>query len=340
MTPRSGATRLGGRRTILAAALVALSVLYAVVAPASKGQQAPSAVAGLLPQYYRLLLTEQGARGVLHTANYGKPGTSPGDGPLTVYSIRGRGKPPYEYAPGLHPGDRRAVVRGHGVVVRTLTDEGRPYARELVWRERPDLVVAVSADFPSRRRRLRQAAEGVGIIDERAWARLHMQTSHAAIIGHVAPDMRRVRVKRGGFGGHRWTLYALIPAHFPLSRDDLRVSCFELRYRRKRGHGDNCGVVPDWQRVGGRIFTFGAVPRRVKRIRIRPWQDHAFDLRIRTVRARRGPRVRYFATPLPEGTCAVIVSPATHPHAEGSVAAPIRGSDWRRCAHASSSGGS
>ena len=313
-------------------------MLYAVVALASEDPKAPTAVAGVLPMHYRLLLSEQFKRGVLHKANYGKPGTSPGDGPLTVYSLRGGGKPPYEYAPDLHAGDRQTVVRGHDAVLRTLTDEGQPYARELLWRERPDLIVAVDADFSWRKGALRQVAEGVRIIDQHAWARLYMQTSNRAIIGHVTRDMRRLRVRRGLSGGHRWTLYALIPPHFPLSRDDLRVSCFELRYRRGRGHGDNCGVLPNWQRVGGGIFAFGAVPSPVRRVRVRPVQGDAFDLRIRTVRARGGPRVRYFATPLPEGTCAVQIAPTSRPHAEGSIAAPIRGPDWRRCARASGQG--
>jgi hypothetical protein len=315
------------------AAGVALAALCAVVALASRGERAPSAVARPLPQHYRLRLTEVSEPGAIHVARYGKPGGDPADAPLSVYSIRGD-RPPYEFAPHLHRGDRRTVVRGRGAVARMLTDEGRPYARELVWRERPDLVVAVTANFPLRKRTLRRVANGLRIIDQRAWARLHMQTSYAALIGHVTKHMRRAPVKRGRFGGHIWTLYALIPRHFPLSRNDLRVSCFELRYRRRRGHGDNCGLLPNWQRVGGGIFVFGAIPRRLKRVRVRPLQGHAFDLTVRTVRARRGPRVRYFATRLPQGACAVAITPANRPNAEGSVAAPIRGPDWRRCAHA------
>jgi hypothetical protein len=314
-----------------AAAVLAVAALCAVVALASGSEKPASAVARVLPPHYRLLLTEQHDGGALHMANYGKPGTSAGDGPITIYSIRGRKTPRYEYEPALHPGDKRTVVRGHPAVDRTLTDEGQAFARQLIWRERRDLVVAVSADLPARKHRLRAVAEGVRLIGQRAWARLHLQTSYAAIIGHVSRDMRRLRVKRGMLRGHRWRLYALIPPHYPLSRNDLRVSCFELRYRRGRGHGDDCGFYPNWQRVRGGIFVFGAMPRWVKRVRIRPWQGHAFDLTVRTAWARRGPRVRYFATPLPEGACAVSITRAKHPNWEGSVAAPVHGPDWRRC---------
>jgi hypothetical protein len=319
----------------VAATAVAAGLLCAVIALAAKGEPAPSAVARVLPPHYRLLLTEVAEGGRLHVARYGNPRDEAADGPLSVYSVRGSKKPPHEYAPDLYPGDRRTTVRGHEAVLRTLTDEGQAYARELVWRERADLVVAVEADFPLRGRTLRRVAEHVRTVGEPAWARLYLQTSYAARIGHVRKGMRRVRVERGAFDGQVWTLYALVPPHFPLSRDDLRVSCFELRYRRGRGHGDNCGAVPNWQRVGGEIFVFGAVARSVKAVRIRPLQGHAFELKVRTLRIERGPRVRYFATPLSEGTCAVVVVPARHPRAEGDVAAPIRGRDQRRCARAS-----
>jgi hypothetical protein len=217
-------------------------------------------------------------------------------------------------------------------VLRTLTDEEEPYARELVWRERPDLLVSVEAALPARKRRLFEVAEHVRIIDQPAWALLHEQTSYAAIIGHVTPDLQRVRVMRGTTGGHRWTLSALIPPHFPLSRDDLRVSCHELAYRGGRGHGTDCGEVPNWQRVGGTIFVFGAVPRTLRRVRIRAYRGGGLDLTVHTRTARRGPRVRYYASPMPDGTCAVIVSA---PHAstdDGAVAAPLTGPDQRRCA--------
>jgi hypothetical protein len=318
-------------RGLLAAGIVVAAGLYAVVAPAAEAPKPATAIAQVLPPHYRLLLTEQHDRGVLHSANYGTPGTSAGDGPLTIYSVRGHKPPPREYSLDLYPGDKRTMMRGHEAIERTLTDEGRAFARELIWRERPDLIVAVDADLPARKHRLREVAEGVRLIGPPAWARLYLQTSYAAIIGHVSRDMRRVQVKRGRLGGHRWRLFALVPPHFPLSRDDLRVSCFELRYRRGRGHGDNCGWLPNWQRVGGGIFVFGAMPRWVKRVRIRPWQGHAFDLTIRTARARRGPRVSYFATPLPEGACAVNITPAKRPNAEGAIAAPVHGPDWRRC---------
>jgi hypothetical protein len=317
--------------------VTAFAGLFAVVALAAGGHgPAPNAVARALPAHYRLVLTEAFERGRLHVARYGRPGAGdPGDAPLSIYSVRGRRKPQSEYSPDPRPGDRATTVRGHPAVLRALDDQGGTFAHELIWRERADLVIAVEADKPLGTKTLRRVAEHVRIVGRPAWARLYRQTSFRAQIGHVTRYMRHVRVARGISEGHRWRLFALIPPHFPLSRDDLRVSCFELRYRKRRGHGDDCGLLPDWQRVGGSVFTFGAVSRRIKHVRIRPYQGHAFDITIRTVAIRRGPRVRYFATPLPERACAVVITPAKHPNAEGAIAAPIIGRDQRRCARAS-----
>ena len=312
---------------------VAVGVGWALAALASSPDApAPSAIARALPAHYRLLLTESSDSGRLHVARYGPPGFSDGyDGPLAVESVRGSGEPPYEYAPEARGGDRATTVRGHPAVMRTLTDEERPYAHQLLWRERPDLVVAVTADFALSRRALRRVAEGVEIIDQRAWSRLCIQTSGAAQIGHVSREMRRVKVVEGTRAGHRWRLMALIPPHFPLSRDDRRASCFELRFRHRRGNGDDCGTA-NWQRIDGSVFVFGAVYRPARHLVIRPYSGPAFfKVHARAVSIRRGPRVHYFAAPLPSDACGVVITRAKHPHDEGS-ALPIRGRDQRRCA--------
>jgi hypothetical protein len=319
------------RRRALIAGL-AVAVLGAAFALASGGRPAPSAVARALPAHYRLALTEVFDRGRLHVAYYGRGRRDPADAPISIYSVRGHAKPSYEYSPDRQPGDRATTVRGHPAVLRPLSEEDGTYARELIWRERSDLVVAVFALKWIATPRLRRVAEHVRVVGQRAWASLYRQTSYRAQIGRPTKYMRRVRVRRGVIDGHRWRLFALIPPHFPLSRNDLRVPCFELRYRKRRTHGDGCGFVPSWRRVGGSVFTFGAVPRHWKRLSIRPWQGHAFKVRARTVAIRRGPRVRYFATPLPENACAVVIAQAKHPRAEGPIAAPIEGRDQRRCA--------
>jgi hypothetical protein len=321
------------RGSALIAGLVA-AVLCAVAALGAGGRPAPSAVARALPAHYRVVLTEEFDRGRTHVAHYAASLSDPTNAPLSIYSIRGQRKPPYEYSPEALPGDRAATVRGHPAVFRTLQEERGVYARELIWRERSDLVVAVEAAKWLGTKRLRRVAEGVRVVGQRAWKRLYRQTSYPAQAGRAARYMRHARVARGVVEGHRWRLFALLPPHFPLSRNDLRASCFELRYRKRRTHGDGCGFVPSWRRVGGQVFTFGALPRRVKRVLIRPYDGHAFELRIRTVSLRRGPRVRYFATSLPERACAVYITPAKHPRAEGNVAAPISGRDQRRCARA------
>jgi hypothetical protein len=332
MAPGSGALRLGGWGIIVAISAVSVGV---TVVLATADQPPPTAVAKTLPRHYRLLLTDQGDNGRFRVANYGERTLPLRDGPLTIYSIRGTGKPPYPFAPELHPGDKTTTVRGHTAFVRTRSDLHGPWGRAFVWRERPRLVVAVEADFSAPKGSLRRVSEGVRIIGRRGWAHLYRQTSYAARIGHVTRYMRHVPVRRGTVAGHRWTLYALIPPHFPLSRDDLRASCVELRYRGRRGHGDNCGLLPSWQRVGGQIFAFGEVRPGIRRLRIRPYNSHRFKLTARAVRTRRGPRVRYFAAALPAGACAVRLSPESEPHDPGEVIGPIRGPDQRRCARAS-----
>jgi hypothetical protein len=320
------------RAAASAALAIAMLCVLASLAGGS-GETAPSALAGVLPAHYRLVLTEVSDHGRLHIASYGRLRGDPYDAPLRVESFRGSTPPPYEDDPEVHPGEHATTVRGHSAAMRTLTDEGHAFARELVWRERPDLAVAVSADLALGKVALRRVAEHVRIIGPNAWARLFLQTSGSAQIGHVSRSLRRVRVERGLYGGHRWRLLALIPPHFPLSRDDLRVSCFELRYHRRRGHGDDCGVTANWQRIGGTVFVFGATRRSVRHLVVRPYGGgRAFTVSTRTVAPRRGPRVRYFATPLPSTACAVVITRAKHPHEEVNIAAPIRGRDQRRCA--------
>jgi hypothetical protein len=313
------------------AAAVAAVACVVVAGAAGSGTSPPSAVARALPHGYRLLLTEVSDHGRLHVASYGGPGAAadPYDAPLSVQSFRGH-RAAHVLDP--QPGDRATTVRGHPAVMRKLTDEGRVYARELAWRERARLVVAVDGDLVVKRHALHRVAQGVRIVGQRRWARLYLQTSGPAQIGRVRRGMRRVRVAGGAVEDHRWSFFTLIPPHFPLSRDDRRVACFALRYRHHHGHGDNCGVTANWQRIGGQAFAFGAMPRSVKRVVVRPNTGHGFKLRARTVRVRRGPHVRYFALPLPAHACAVRITRARHPREEGIVAAPVHGRDWRRCA--------
>src|SRR4051812_46874151 len=283
----------------------AVAGALAALASGSGTPAAPSAIAGHgLPPRYRIVLTEAGEHGQLHVASYARSTSGDVyDASLRVQSFRETGDPEHEL--DAQDGDRATTVRGRPAVLRTLTDEEQPYAHQLVWRERPDLVVSVTADFVVDKRTLRRVAEGVRVIDQPAWQRLFSQTSGSAQIGHVSRMMRQVRVEHGTVGGHRWTLHALIPPHFPLSRDDRRASCFELRFRHRRGHGDSCGLTENWQRVGGRIFVFGALYRPARHLVIRTTSGPPYRVRTRTVSIRRGPRVNYFAVPLPSHACAV-----------------------------------
>src|SRR3954453_9807544 len=143
-----GARALGG--------IGAVGALGCALAARAAGadRPAPSAIARALPAHYRLLLTETHDHGRLHTAHYGPAELSDWyDAPLTVESFRGSDRPVPELEAG--DGDRATTVRGHPAVMRTLTDEGRAYAHQPVWRERPDLAIAVTADFVVGKRALR-----------------------------------------------------------------------------------------------------------------------------------------------------------------------------------------
>src|SRR4051794_534386 len=139
--------RPGGKRALLAIAVVSAG---ASVVHAAGGQEgdAPSAVAHVLPRGYSLVLTEESGHGSMHVARYGPVEIEAGDAPLAVTSLRG------EARDDQLAGDEATTVRGHAAVLRTLTDEEKPYAKELVWRERADLLVKVTADLPIRERRL------------------------------------------------------------------------------------------------------------------------------------------------------------------------------------------
>src|SRR3954451_4759961 len=188
---------LGYRPRMRGWALIAApagAVLCAVAALGAGDNPTPSAVARALPAHYRLVLTEVFDHGRLHVAHYARPGGDPGDAPLSIYSVRGHRKPSYEYSPDPQPGDRATTVRGHPAVLRRLEDEGHFFARELVWRERSDLVVAAFALRWIGTQRLRRVAEHVRVVGQPAWARLYLQTSYLAQIGRPTKSMRHARV--------------------------------------------------------------------------------------------------------------------------------------------------
>lgn len=333
--PLAEARRLGlhVKQLILGALVVVFAGAGCGARAVAGGSSAPTAVAGALPGGFRLLSTGGADGDAVHSAVYGRRGTDEAAGRVLIESVRGPADPKAAGAdPEVRPGEQSTTVRGRPAVLRTLTDEQRPYAKQLVWREQPDLVVSVTADDPIGAVELSSVAHGVLLIPQSAWTLLLEQSSLAAQIGRVTRDEQRVPAAAGTLGGRPWTLFALIPAHFPLSADDLRVSCYQLIYRHRRGHGSGCGPRPNWQRVGGRVFVFGAT--QLRHVRVRPFRGRGFDLTVSTRRLGAGPPVRYYATPLPPNACAVSVSAPGQAQSDGSGAGPISGRDERRCAHA------
>jgi hypothetical protein len=132
--------------------------------------------------------------------------------------------------------------------------------------------------------------------------------------------MKRVAVRRGT----AWKLTALLPEGFPVAPEDRRAPCARLESRGDRD--TECDGLAAWRRVGGRVFVFGVLPARVKRVRVG-------GVTARTKQAPGYPGAAFYAVPLPTDTCTVTVRDAdrgalgeTGPAAGGPKA------DKRRCA--------
>jgi hypothetical protein len=257
-----------------------------------------------LPAGYHLLRAERlGPRE--HRVSYGPADASPHDATLEVVTVTGR--PRVEYGTRWRSGDRRVRVRGRPGLLRTWTDEGRPYATQLVWRERRGLTLSILTSSEPRLslRRLLGIAAGLRPAGPARWRRLVVQTSPPPDVGQLPGRLRRVPVAAGRAAGAEWRLAALIPRDYPLGPEDRRVPCAEVTYRGQRSYGHRCGDTSSWARVEGTTFAFGAVDPRVRRVRLRLL--HAETLAVVPAHAAPGLPTRFYVAPLPPGTCAVEV---------------------------------
>jgi len=205
-----------------------------------------------------------------------------------------------------------ATVHGVPAELGDVTDEGRAYGREVAWME-SGRAFSLRLDGKPSDARMLALAESVQPVSPERWHVLRVATGPP----HRTRGMKRVVVRRG----RGWKLTALIPEGFPIAPEDRRVACIELAYRGQRSTG--CDEVAAWRRVGGKVFVFGELDPRIKRVR-------AGGVAQRTARAPGYPLRRFYALRLPPDTCTVTIRGAgglrTGPAAGGPDA------DRRRCA--------
>ena len=207
-----------------------------------------------------------------------------------------------------------ATVHGVPAQLGDLTDEGQVYGREVAWME-SGRTFSLGLDGRPGDARMLSLAESVQPVSPERWHTLRVATGPP----RRTRGMKRIVVVRGP----AWKLTALIPAGFPVAPEDRRVACIELTYRGQRN--TECDEPAAWRRVGGKVFVFGELDARVKRVRVA-------GIAQRTGAARGYPLRRFYAVRLPSDTCTVTVHGAgglrTGPAAGGTEA------DRRRCLRA------
>jgi hypothetical protein len=219
----------------------------------------------------------------------------------------------WAYSTPQPPIQANTTVHGLPAELADLTDDGEAYGRQLRWSE-GGVTLALGLDGRDDAR-LHALAETVQPVPADRWHALRVATGPT----RLTPGMKRAVVRRGS----GWRLTALLPEGFPVAPEDRRAAC--ARLQRGRARATVCDELLAWRRVGGRVFVFGTLPARVKRVR-------AAGVTVRTKQAPGYPLATFFAVPLPGGTCTVTVRDAdrgvigrTGPAAGGPAA------DRRRC---------
>jgi hypothetical protein len=205
-----------------------------------------------------------------------------------------------------------ATVHGVPAELGDLTGDGQVYGREVAWME-SGRTLSLGLDGKPSDARMLALAESVQPVSPERWHTLRVATGPS----RRTRGMRRVAVVRG----RGWTLTALIPKGFPVAPEDRRAACIELEYRGQRN--TECDQPAAWRRVGGKVFVFGELEPRIKRVRVA-------GIARRTATAPGYPLRRFYAVRLPSDTCTVTVRGAgpglrTGPAAGGPPA------DRRRC---------
>lgn len=229
------------------------------------------------------------------------------------------------------------TVRGHPAVRIAVRDDGKVYATALSWHERSDLTItvqgALEGEHPVSESELRLVAENVIPIDTDRWEKL-ITITRPSQGGQVTPGMDRVTATAGKVEGDQWVLTALIPAGYPLLAEDDRPPCLELSFRGEQTRNSRCAGSATWERLGDVIFLAGEAPAAVAKVRLTPEGGTAIE--IETYGVPELPDVRFWAAPLPEGSCLVDVAAVGNANTSAFAdtfgqAFPIGNDDQLRC---------
>ena len=236
--------------------------------------------------------------------------TDPDDAPLQLEVT----------APSGEPVAADTTVHGVAADFEDLTSDGDTYGRSLRWVE-GERALVLSFSGTLRDEQLRAVAESVQPVTPERWRALTIATRSPP--ARPPAGSRRVVVRR--FGGA--TLTALLPPGFPVAPEDKRTPCLRLRYR--GGAETSCSTNPRWERIGGRVFVFGTVSPRVRRVRL----VGVGRVTVPAVRVRGYGVVRMFAARLPSSTCTVeLYNGRTGQHLDTTGPAVGRSKqDLRRC---------
>jgi hypothetical protein len=199
------------------------------------------------------------------------------------------------------------VVRGHRGYIAHYIDEDVAYGRVVVWEERPHVWIEVGTGGAISRRRLLKVAEGVRAAGRGEWKRLLLESEGPPSVADLPRGRPSKVVLSGHARGHRWTLRALIPRGFPLDRNDRRIPCYELRYRRARSYGFDCAEVTSWWVLKGQVFVFGQFHSSARSVWVTPLGERHPRVHGRVGSVAPVQKWSFYVVPMPRSTCHVQV---------------------------------
>jgi hypothetical protein len=216
------------------------------------------------------------------------------------------------------PAVTTAEVRGHEALATPLSDDGRVYAQQVEWDERPDLRVRIvdartgpMGEILATPQSALDLAERVQGLTEAEWQALLVGLSPDTHAGRVDPDATEVEMARGFIDAEEWVLVGYVPGGYPVGPYDERLTCAQLRFA---GEASDVECTLPWVVVvEGRVFAIGSVPAETEAVNIQLGGQGGTLITVATVEVDAGPPLRFYVTELPPGTCVVTVAPFDQP---------------------------
>ena len=231
---------------------------------------------------------------------------------------------------GARPTQRCAIdtsklglkVRGHEACESPNHDDGSQFGSIVTWNERDDLHIEVSVYTPALPSDARSIAlhiaESLRPITATAARTL---VAMSQLLDPTDPAASRFEAASGRIGLDIWTVTAIIPVGYPLTPDDHRLPCTELKFRGERQHacasdgGSGSGLVE----ISGHVFAYGAVREHIEEVALEEaYRAPNFSTaRLRGVVATAktfavgNAAWRYYAAELPRDNCGVQVLDAS-----------------------------